>query len=77
MRFVIETARKVHHTKRVIIIHHAECGAYGIPDPEREFEEEVEDEKKGDAILGDLYPDLSIQLFFAKRGDGEITYIPV
>jgi|AP95_1055475.scaffolds.fasta_scaffold89984_3 carbonic anhydrase len=78
-KFAIETALKVHHIKKVLIIHHEECGAYGISDRDVEFQKETEDEKKGDAILGDLYSDsdLSFQMFFAKKGDGEITYIPV
>ncbi|MFY9457808.1 MAG: carbonic anhydrase [Candidatus Spechtbacterales bacterium] len=76
-KFAIGTAIRVHHIKKVVIIHHAECGAYGIPNPEEEFQKETEDEKKGDAILGDLFPDLSFQMFFAKRGDGEIIYLPV
>ncbi len=77
VKFIIETAIRVHRIKKVIIVHHAECGAYGISDKEKEFRQETDDEKKGDAILGDLFPDLSFQLFFAQKGDGEITYIEV
>ena len=76
-KFVIETAIKVHHIKKVLIIHHAQCGAYGISNEDVEFQKQTEDEKKGDAILGDLYPDLSFQIFFARKGDGEVIYVPV
>ena len=76
-KFAIETALKVHHIKKVLIIHHAECGAYGISDRDVEFQKETEDERKGNAILNGLYPDLSFRMFFAKKGDGEITYLPV
>lgn len=76
-KLAIETAIKVHNIKKVIIVHHAECGAYGISDPDVEFRKQIEDEKKGDAILRDLFPDLSFQLFFARKGDGEIIYTPV
>lgn len=77
IKSVIETAIKVHHIKKVIIVHHAECGAYGISDTDAEFQRQTDDEKKGDAIPGDLFPDLSFLLFFAKKGAGEIIYVPV
>lgn len=48
-----------------------------ISDPQKELAIQTEDLKKTDAILGDLFPDLSLQLFFAKKGNGEINYIPV
>lgn len=77
IKYVITTAIKVHHIKKVIIVHHATCGAYGIPDIDTEFQKQTEDAKKGDAILSDLFPDLSFQIFFAKKGEGEIIYIPI
>lgn len=77
IKYVIATAIKVHNIKRVIIVHHATCGAYGIDDADVELQKQIEDLKKGDAILGDLFPDLSFQLFFAKKGEGEIIYTPI
>lgn len=73
-KFTIETAVRIHHIKKVVIAHHAECGAYGIEDPEKELRIQTDNLKKADAILGDLFPNLSFQLFFAQKGDGEIIY---
>lgn len=76
-KYVIQLAVEKHHIKKVILIHHATCGAYGISDAEQELKTQTEDLKKADAILGDLFPKLSFSLFFAQRRNGEIIYMPV
>lgn len=76
-KYVIQLAVEKHHIKRVILIHHTSCGAYGISDTEQELKTQTEDLKKADAILGDLFPELSFSLFFAQRGDGKINYRPI
>lgn len=73
----IALAYRLHKIKKVIIINHGTCGAYGIQDQKRELATQIEDLKKADAILGDLFPDLSFQLFFAQKRDGEIVYLPI
>jgi len=74
---VIALSGKLHKIKTVIFVHHSTCGAYGISDSNKEIEVQTEDLKKADAVLGDIFPDLSFQLFFAQKGDGEINYISV
>jgi len=74
---VVGLSKKLHGIKRVVIVNHATCGAYGISDPQEDLETQSKDLKKADAVLGDIFPDLSFQLFFAQKGDGEINYISV
>lgn len=74
---VVEVSLELHHIKEVIAIHHATCGAYGIPDAKEEFERQCKDIKRAMEILSDSFPALSFQSFFAKKGDGEVIYVPV
>jgi carbonic anhydrase len=71
---IISLSKKLHNIKQVIIVNHATCGAYAIKHPDAELEAQSQDLKKADAILGDLFPDLSIRLFFAKRDVDKVTY---
>ena len=74
---IVALSKKLHNIKQVIIVNHATCGAYGIKDPVKELEIQSQDLKKADAILGDLFPDLSIKLFFAQKGTSEINYLRI
>ena len=74
---IVALSKRLHNIKQVIIVNHATCGAYGIKDPSQELEAQSLDLKKADVILGDLFPDLSIKLFFAEKGAGEINYIEI
>lgn len=70
-------SKRLHNIKQLIIVNHETCGAYGIKDLAHELEVQSRDLKKADAIFGDLFPDLSIKLFFAQKGNGEINYIEI
>ena len=61
---VIALSQQLHKIKKVILINHSTCGAYGIPDSKQELPTQTEDLKKADTLLGDLFPNLSFQLFF-------------
>ncbi len=74
---IITLSKRLHNIKQVVIVNHATCGAYGIKDPGAELEAQSQDLRKADALLGDLFPDLSIKLFFAQKGNGEINYLEI
>jgi len=76
-KLVVGVSLELHHIKEVIAIHHATCGKYGIPDAEEEFERQCKDIRQAVEILSGLFPTLSFRSFFAKRGDGEVIYVPV
>lgn len=75
--FVIQLALEKHHIRKVAVIHHANCGAYGIEDVAAEFETQCVNLRKGAEILSRTFPSLSFSLYFAKKGDGEVIYVPV
>jgi len=81
IRRVIDIALEKHHIKRVVIVHHSSCGAYGINDKKAEFETQCANLKKGAKILASSYPALSFSAFFAqgeeKQEYDEITYLAI
>lgn len=57
----IEITRKLHHIKKVILINHEDCGAYG---EESSLQKHSEDLKTAGIKVKELYPDLEIDLFY-------------
>lgn len=73
----IEIAKRLHQIKRVILINHQNCGAYGPSlesGSEHEFETHSNDLKKARDFVLKEFPDLSVSLYFAKL-NGEIEEI--
>jgi carbonic anhydrase len=81
IRRAIDIALEKHHIRKVPIIHHSTCGAYGINDKKAEFETQCANLKKGAKILAAWYPALSFSAFFAqgeeKEEYDEITYLAI
>jgi carbonic anhydrase len=74
---VTALSQKLHKIGKVIIVNHATCGAYGIENPEQERERQTSDLKNAKALFEKTFPGVSVRAFFAQKGNGGITYLPV
>ncbi|MBI3103627.1 hypothetical protein HYZ05_01680 [Candidatus Daviesbacteria bacterium] len=57
----IEIAHKLHHIKKVILINHEDCGAYG---EEGTPEKHSEDLRNAKAKVNGKYPNLEVEAFY-------------
>ena len=74
---VTALSQGLHKIGQVILVNHATCGAYGIPDLEQEAKRQEQDLRSAKAMFEEKFPGVTVQLFFAKKGDGVIIYLPV
>lgn len=59
----IDIAKRLHHIKKVILINHEDCGAYGDP-PAGGPEKHAEDLKNAAAALKQRYLDLAVETYY-------------
>ena len=57
----IEIAERLHHIKKIILINHEDCGAYGETGT---AEKHSEDLKNAAAQIKQQYPDLEVQTYY-------------
>lgn len=57
----LDISVRLHQIKEVVLIHHEECGAYGI---ESTHDRHVSDLNKAKQIISTKYPNLSVSLFY-------------
>jgi len=66
----IEIAKRLHGIKRVILVAHEDCGAYGgkkaFTNEEAEFSKHKEDLVKAKEIILTKFPDLEVDFVFAR-----------
>lgn len=74
---VTALSKRLHHIGKVVLVNHAECGAYGIQDHAQEQERQSQDLLSAKALFIKTFPGVSVQSYFARKGDGEILYLPV
>lgn len=67
----IGLSKKLHSIKKVILINHEDCGAYGAAGT---LEKHTQDLKASKDALQAAFPELSVELYFAKLG-GEIEQV--
>lgn len=65
----LEKSLKLHHTKKVMLFTHHDCGAYGgftkfEHDAEKEIAFHAEEHRKATAAICERFPDLSIEVYF-------------
>lgn len=65
----IEKSIRLHHTKRVMLFTHSDCGAYGGlqrfgGDKEKEFAFHVVELKKAKAVVRKCFPKLKVEIYF-------------
>ena len=57
----LDISVRLHYIKQVVLIHHEDCGAYGVESTE---ERHAADLKKAEQTINALYPDLKVDLFY-------------
>jgi len=57
----IDIAVRLHHTKKVVLINHEDCGAYGETGT---VEKHAQDLRTAGAEVKKLYPDLDIETYY-------------
>lgn len=65
----LEKSIRLHHTKKVMLFTHSDCGAYGGitkfgSAPEKEFEFHVNEHKKALEAIRAKFPELEIETYF-------------
>lgn len=73
----IEIAKRLHQINSVVLINHADCGAYGgneaFESDEAQLDFHRAQLKDARTLLSSKFPDLSIQTLFAKMVGSEIN----
>ena len=67
----IDISVALHHIKEVLVIHHEECGAYGL---ESTLEKHTQDLQKTKTEILKKYPELSVSLYYLQL-DGKFQKI--
>lgn len=67
----IDISVRLHHVKRVVLIHHENCGAYGSESTKEKHSLEL---VKAETAIGKKYPKLKINLYYLKL-DGKFEKI--
>lgn len=67
----IETAVKLHHIKKVVLINHEDCGAY---EAESTPEQHAQDLKTAKNKVKEIYPNLQVETYYLHL-DGTFEFI--
>lgn len=67
----IEISKRLHQTKKVILVNHEDCGAYGAAGTP---EKHIEDLKNAKAKIQEQFPDLTVDTYYLHM-DG--TFQPI
>ena len=70
----IEISHSLHESKKVILIHHSDCGAYGIEDEEQEKVKQFEDMEKSKKIIKNMFPDMEVDKIWAEMLEDNIIF---
>jgi len=57
----IDVSINLHGVKSVLLIHHEDCGAYGV---QSSLQKHIEELRKAEKEIHSKYPDLEIKLFY-------------
>lgn len=67
----------IHHSKKVILIHHNDCGAYKesykFENADEEEQKQIKDMLKVEKIINKVFPDMKVEKIWAKIGNN-ITF---
>jgi carbonic anhydrase len=67
----LDISVRLHHIKEVVLIHHEDCGAYGV---DSTHDRHAADLKKARQTINALYPNLTVNLFYLHL-DGEFEKV--
>ncbi|MDD2274291.1 MAG: hypothetical protein PHI91_00260 [Candidatus Pacebacteria bacterium] len=74
----IEISHNLHHSSKVVLIHHSDCGAYKssyqFNSPEEEKEKQVKDLLKIELIIKERFPDMTVEKIWAELGENNVTF---
>jgi carbonic anhydrase len=80
----IRLSHDLHGSRNVILIHHSDCGVYNssytFNSAEEEKKKQIEDMKKSEAIIKEIFPDITVEKVWAQLLDSngeEIKFISV
>ena len=80
----IKISHDLHEAKKVILIHHSDCGAYKnsyqFNSEEEEKKQQTEDMKKAESIIKKEFPDMSVVKIWAQMLDPhghEVNFIVI
>jgi carbonic anhydrase len=57
----VEISNRLHHIKKVILLNHEDCGAYGL---EGTYERHVKDLLQAESVIEKLYPHLDVTCYY-------------
>lgn len=63
----IEIAHRLHHIKKVVLVNHEDCGAYGqenFPDSQAEHKKHEKDLKEAGLRVKKTYPNLEVESYY-------------
>lgn len=61
----------LHNARKVILMHHSNCGAYGISDEEEEFAKQLEDMETAEEIIKNSFDEIEVKKVFIQMKDHE------
>lgn len=71
----IETSYNLHNMRKIILLHHSDCGAYNssyhFRDEEEEFSKQLDDMQAAEETLKNLFEDIEIIKIWAKMKDNK------
>lgn len=70
----IEMSHNLHESKKVVLIHHSDCGAYQIKNTEEEKIKQFEDIKKSEDIIKKMFPDMEVDKVWVEILEDSIIF---
>jgi len=67
----INVSYLLHNARKVILMHHSDCGAYGISDEEEEFAKQLEDMETAEEMIKNTFDEIEVRKVFIQMKDHE------
>jgi len=71
----IRLSHDIHGSRNVILIHHSDCGVYNasytFDSAEKEKKKQIEDTKKAEAVIKEIFSDITVEKFWAQLLDSK------
>jgi carbonic anhydrase len=69
----IKISHDLHESRKIILIHHSDCGAYNgcyqFTSQEEEKQKQIEDMKKTEIVIKEVFPDVLVEKVWAQMLD--------
>ncbi len=70
----IKISHDLHESRKVVLIHHSDCGAYSIEDKDQEKEKQFADMEKSKMIIKERFPDMEVGKIWAEILEDNIIF---